>query len=385
MVVDTELLILGGGCAGLSLARDLAAHGQHCPSTRIVEQRVRYENDRTWCFWGDDEIPGVHLAQHHWSQVELRAHQRTVVFNCGAQRYRMISGLQFYEDALQRIAACGQVHLETGVHTISEPSHVDGMWQIETSAGLRRARRLIDTRAINASGEQHAAPILWQSFYGQEIVCEDAPFDPSTVMLMDFIEGCSDRITFIYVLPLSSTRALIEVTVFGPLPLSVAELQEPLRQQIQTRLQHRTFAVARSEHGVLPMGLPSRKRKQDPTYIRAGLMHGAARASTGYAFQRIQRWSKDCAQRLAAGAALIAQPSDPLLMRGMDHLFLTVLRQRPELGAQLFLTMFKRCDSKALIRFLSDRASLLDYLRIVIALPARPFIGQLGHLLTGAR
>jgi lycopene beta-cyclase len=46
-----DLIILGGGCAGLSLARRLSELGEDCPQTVILESRSSYTDDRTWCFW----------------------------------------------------------------------------------------------------------------------------------------------------------------------------------------------------------------------------------------------------------------------------------------------------------------------------------------------
>jgi lycopene beta-cyclase len=48
MTPDTDVLILGGGCAGLSLAVALA---ERAPAMRVdtLEARMDYTRDRTWC------------------------------------------------------------------------------------------------------------------------------------------------------------------------------------------------------------------------------------------------------------------------------------------------------------------------------------------------
>ena len=53
-MTSVDLAILGGGCAGLSLARDIARLAPQTSGGRrvvVLEPRLRYENDRTWCGW----------------------------------------------------------------------------------------------------------------------------------------------------------------------------------------------------------------------------------------------------------------------------------------------------------------------------------------------
>ena len=46
--IDTDVAILGGGCAGLSLAVRLAGTGLR---VTVVEPRLEYEDDRVWSFF----------------------------------------------------------------------------------------------------------------------------------------------------------------------------------------------------------------------------------------------------------------------------------------------------------------------------------------------
>ena len=64
--METELLILGGGCAGLSLARRLVAHGEAAPRTTVIESRSEYADDRTWCFWLHHSAQLTHLVRRRW-------------------------------------------------------------------------------------------------------------------------------------------------------------------------------------------------------------------------------------------------------------------------------------------------------------------------------
>ena len=384
MTDDVDLLILGGGCAGLSLARELAAFGARSPSACIIEQRAQYEDDRTWCFWGHDLALLPELVEHQWPRVQLRSQKAVVTFECGKHPYCMISGRRFYADAREKLAHVRQIRLETAVSVQGAPRLSNGLWQVDTSAGMRRARWLVDTRPGSMPLAAAEAPILWQSFLGQEVVCETPVFDPACATLMDFVVDDSSRIVFTYVLPFSSTRALIELTVFARAPMIPAELSAPLQKQVCARTRQQAHAVVRTEQGILPMGLGLKTGTKQARHLQVGLMQGGARASTGYAFQRIQRWAKEGAAQLVAGVPLTGHRADPPLVRRMDRLFLSLLRHRPGSAPGLFLSMFERSNPDALVRFLSDDASTRDLLRIVTALPAQPFLRQIGRGLRSA-
>ncbi|KAF3996893.1 lycopene cyclase family protein [Glaciimonas immobilis] len=375
MAADFDLIILGGGCAGLSLALHLAALGEHCPRTLIIEARHAYANDRTWCFWGEPAAPLRHLVQQRWNALTVQTDSGQVQVDCAATPYQRISASAFYAEALEVIARTGAITLLLGEFLDGAPRKADRVWHVACRDRAYRAALVIDTRAGLAPRKGTAT--LWQSFYGQEIACADALFDPACVTLMDFRGTDPARILFTYVLPLSTHHALVEVTQFGPVPLGPQQLTSELALAIATRTGGAACEVLRCEHGILPMGLPASVAQPDPTYVRAGILQGAARPATGYAFQRIQRWAERCASQFGEGMLPLGHAADPPLLRTFDALFLSLLHARPSIAPTLFLRLFEAVDSACLTRFLNDQGTLLDYARIVAALPARPFLRHL--------
>ncbi len=378
MTAHYDLIILGGGCAGLSLALRLAELGSRCPRTLIIEQRAVYTNDRTWCFWGDTRTPMQHLAKKKWQQISLRAGAGQTTLQCAATPYHMIPAAAFYAEAIAVIEQTSAITLVMKTALTSPPRRVGSKWQLSSWRGVCETGMVVDTRP--GPLPKAGAATLWQSFYGHEIVCDSDCFDPACVELMDFDQSDPSRILFTYVLPFSERHALVEVTQFGPVPLPPEALKAVLEAAIAKRLKGAAFHCGRSEHGVLPMGnRPGRtpEIKKDPSYVHAGLMQGGARPATGYAFQRLQQWAASCAGQIGKGQLPLAHRPDPLVLRAMDHLFLSVLRSYPALAPQLFLRLFSRVDSASLIRFLNERATIADYAAIVAALPAAPFLRQI--------
>ncbi len=369
-----DVVILGGGCSGLSLAVRLAELGQRSPRTLIVEQRSSYTHDRTWCFWGDGAARHRSLIQHRWSRMTVRSNAGQAIIDCGDTPYQMIPAKAFYQDAVDRLSVCPSTDLQLGVRLTREPTSVGRHWQIETTAGTCFAKTVIDTRPSGPPAQGDAT--LWQSFSGQEIECEEAVFDPGTINLMDFSTADPSRILFTYVLPVSTHRALVEVTQFGPVPLTGEALARDLALAISRRRQGSRCRTLRAEEGVLPMGLHMARKPSQRNYIKVGLTAGAARPCTGYAFQRIQHWADRCAKRLAEGRAAVGHAADPPLLRAMDHLFLSVLRAHPEKAPDIFLSLFANTQSDRMIRFLSGRGRLPDYWNVIGALPILPFLQQ---------
>ena len=373
--MENDLLILGGGAAGLSLARRLAEQGTTAPRTLVLESRVDYADDRTWCFWMHPTAQLTHLVRRRWAKVSLASSTERVLVDCAEFPYALLPSGGFYQDSRECIARSERVRLAMGVAVLGAPRKVDGLWEVATSAGVQRARWIVDTRPSAPPAE--GAAVLWQSFLGQEIEAAGPVFDPTVAEIMHFTQGEAGQILFHYLLPLSPTRALLEVTAFSPKPVGPDGFRAELNRFIDRRLEGRRYQLRREEQGILPMGLPMPVPSADATYVRAGLMAGGARASSGYAFQRIQRWAERCAQSLADGHGPQPHAADGWILRRMDALFLQVLRQRPELAPTLFLAMFRRVAPARLARFMSDQATLLDNLAVIAALPPGPFLREL--------
>ncbi|CAM3718419.1 lycopene cyclase family protein [Polynucleobacter brandtiae] len=381
MAEKYDLIILGGGCAGLSLARELALSKGKKLKVLLLESRKEYKNDRTWCFWEPPEkakkgkqIQAHAGATHQWSMLRISSNLESIFFPCKNRPYQMLASDQFYQAALKTIYSSPQIEVELGAVVEDAVHHFQDHWEVKTSEGVFQSSFLVDTRPDSVN--PNTTSILWQSFYGFEIECSDAIFDSSIADLMDFLPG-SDRIAFIYFLPMSATRALVEFTVFAPSPLTATDLASYLESAVKERVGDTAFTILRSESACLPMGLDVPPRVADASYAKVGVMAGSARASTGYAFQRIQQWARLCAASLVQSGELINQPSDPWIVRKMDILFLKVLRSDPAKAPSLFLSLFKNVSPLIVIRFLSGEARALDYLSVMRSLPATPFIREL--------
>ena len=377
-----DLVVLGGGCAGLSLSMALARYGGRCPRTLVIEPRSNYTNDRTWCYWQDRSAPNPLPALHHWQTMRVAYAGQSVSLDCGLTPYHMLAAQDFYATAQASIDQQPAITLLQGVSAVGEPCRSGGVWEVRTTGGKVTALSVVDTRPSQLPRLDGAA--LWQSFYGLEIECRAAVFEPESMDLMNFLAPDPRHIAFVYALPLTPTRALVEVTVFGATPLGPRELRTRLDAAISERVGDLPFTTLRGEHGILPMGLNEAPRPTQSSCVRVGVMAGGARPSTGYAFQRIQHWAGECAGALVRCGHPVPHQLDPLPLRVMDRIFLDVLRADPIRGGALFFSLFSRTDPARVIRFLSGYGGIVDSLAVIAAMPVSPFVrSALG--LTGRR
>ncbi len=371
--IDCDVAIIGGGCAGLSLAARLASLGERAPRTLILEPRQTYENDRTWSGWRTKPHPFLDCVRASWSRWSIACEGREIVRGNGRMLYDTIPADRFYESAIAAIARAPAIDLVRGVSAGAIGQNAQAAW-VQTDQGRLRTRLLIDTRPPPVS----AGEGLLQSFTGIEVETPEPRFDPATVGLMAFEAPARDDITFLYTLPFSPTRALLELTRMSPVCG-----RAPAREQVRALLRERLgcdFIVHRHETGCLPMIPLGPAPPAPPRMLRMGTLAGALRASTGYGFANIQAQAEDLARRMDGGAEAAlgwrAAPP-PAWMRGMDRLFLQVLRRHPENGPRLLTTLFRRCPTAPLVRFLTGTGGLLDGGRVALSMPKAPFLREL--------
>ena len=59
---DFDYIIIGGGCAGLTLAYELEYHDKLKNKTlAIIEKRDEYKRDKTWSYWKTVPLSLIHI------------------------------------------------------------------------------------------------------------------------------------------------------------------------------------------------------------------------------------------------------------------------------------------------------------------------------------
>jgi lycopene beta-cyclase len=291
----------------------------------------------------------------------------------------MLESHHFYENALGLIGSNANIQLMLGQEVRLAPIKTEHGWYIKTGNLELTATQVLDTRPPKKVS--HNDSVLWQSFVGYEVQTESDCFSPEQMVLMAFDHSFKSGLAFTYILPTTEKKALIEYTVFSENRMSEEELMEGLKKSIGQQIANRPYKILRVEHGILPMGNKLTTQNNESSYLFAGLFEGAARPSSGYAFQRIQSWANKCAHSMVTKNTLYAFPKEKRLQSFMDGLFLNVIKKNPTMAASLFEDLFRECNLKTVVKFMSDQASISDCLEIIRALPPKPFIEALPHFI----
>lgn len=161
---DVDIAILGGGCAGLSLAVRLAAAGR---DLCIIEPRSRYTDDRVWSFWRTAPDPFEDCVRAFWTHWDVCGPGGTVHRGSSEIQYQSIASGLFYDRAQSVLADCSTATLSLGTSASTVRKSAHG-WQIETNAGTFSAQHVVDTRPPSR------VPPYGQFFLGWEIRTERA-------------------------------------------------------------------------------------------------------------------------------------------------------------------------------------------------------------------
>ena len=374
MAERADLVVIGGGLSGLSLALRLAQAG-YGGRVSIIEPRLHYEDDRSWAFWTRRGSPWCASAARTWDRWSFsRSDGATVSRSAAGWCYAYVRSIDFYQAALRTVAASPNITLLAGIQAGKVEARGDEV-TVASSAGTLAARHVVDTRPPPAS-QSLAAP-MFQSFAGRELRLLQPGFDPGEVELMTDMRCDSRGLVFTYVLALSATQALVEVTRFSTQPVGASELAPDLDALLEARGWSQA-QVLRRESAILPMGLPAAASAGIVRgVVSAGIGAGALRAATGYGFLRIQAWAERCAEALMRGGPPLGHPAEPRLRGWMDGVFLRALANHPERAPEFFMRLGTTVPAPAFVRFMSDQAGWADHARIVAALPPGPFLQAL--------
>lgn len=378
-------VILGAGCAGLSVCYYLLERGVTEPIL-ILDQRTTFDDDRTWCFWDVEDTPFSHLAIESWRSWSVTSGKRTITQTSESHPYLCLAAGDFYESVLRSIAAYPNVTLRLG-EAVESREERGAHTLVRTSGDTYAACVVLDGRGL-AAGSPAFTELrqrsCWvpQQFLGMRLRTTRPVFDPEVCTLMDFSVNQSRGLRFMYALPFGEREALVENVYLSEVEVSAEEHRVEISAYLHDHygLLPHEYRVDGEERGYIPMTDYRFSRRIGERSYSIGMLGGETRPSTGYTFLRIQRYCRALAEALA-GDREPPLRADPWRFEVLDAIFLRFMRRYPERCPDIYATMFNRVPPSALVRFLTERSTPLEDLRLILALPKTPFLKVAGGML----
>ena len=189
---EFDYVILGGGCAGLSLAYELDINNKiKNKSLAIVEIREEYRRDKTWSFWKIDNHNFDDCIIKSWNNFSINSKLGSYEVLNKDYPYQTIDSKLFYNKILNKIKQNKNIEFFKNTDQLN----------LDNS---------IIFNSIPPKGNYDDK--LWQHFKGVEIETSKNIFDDKIFNLMDFDCDQRNSVHFFYTLPFQKNRALIETT-----------------------------------------------------------------------------------------------------------------------------------------------------------------------------
>jgi lycopene beta-cyclase len=361
-----DYIIAGAGCAGYSLLYHLLQDPFLCKKKiLVVDTNFNKGNDRTWCFWEDTDGPFESIVCKKWSNIEVLKGRMQRLLPTAPFEYKMIQGIDFY----QYISAFakGFDNVEWIASKILSINTAHGGARVQWEGGAANANYVFSS--INGERIQST---LWQHFKGNVVEFDDAVFDKSVARLMDFNVPQMDATAFMYLLPLTDKKALVEYTLFSPNILETAEYDLVLNAYMEAHYKGQAYSIVHTEQGAIPMTTKKITSIID-NVISIGTMGDAVKASTGYAFQFIQKQTQQIVKQLKLNQTLDASVHYTR-HQFYDAVLLYILEHKKMEGDEIFARIFKKNDAATVFKFLSNTSNLIEDISIMLSLPTQIFL-----------
>jgi lycopene beta-cyclase len=367
---DYDAVIAGGGLAGLSLAAHLAAGGWRQRRVLVVDDPAERPPAVGWGFWS--RRPGLldDAVSRSYDRVRVRAAGTERTLPLGAYRYRVVHRSDLLRVVRWMLHRCRGFELRSG--------RVEGVRDGPGGAETTVDGRVVRSRwAFDSVSRPPASPVdASLAFTGWEVACDRPHFDPDTPTLFDFRASPTGGASFVYVLPEDAHRALVEVTEFVPrhsAPPSASDRRTGLAAYLRDVVHCDDYRIRRAESAVVPLRCrPEARRGRHVLAI--GARGGLVKASTGYAYQRIQRDSAAIAASLVRYGHPFGGPPPRRRHRLLDAVLLEVLDREPARLEQTFARLFADNPVDRVLRFLDEDTGVGDEVRLIASLPPTPFL-----------
>lgn len=351
--------------SGLSLGFYLNESSMRDKKILIIDREVKATNDHTWCFWENGNSVFEEIVFRRWDKFWFYGTREfSELLELEKYQYKMIRAIDFYEFIIPKLAENPTVtFLQADISAVENDL-------VKTSHGDFTAKEFIFDSFTRKNYDNPNYRNLWQHFLGWEIETENV-FNTDEPTLFDFRVEQKNECRFVYILPFSTNKALIEFTVFSDNLLKKSEYENGLSKYLSEILRLENYEIKSNEHGVIPMSDEPHEEFPSEKIIRIGTSGGYVKPSTGYSFKRTQRRLRKLVNCLEKGK--IEKVERPSWKNYLDSVLLDVLESKKHPADDVFTSLFKNNPTEKVLKFLDEDTTFAEDLRIMRSVPMLPF------------
>ena len=226
------------------------------------------------------------------------------------------------------------------------------------------AENIYDSRSVKEKKGE-----LIQHFLGINITVEDNTFNEKKLTLMHFTKE-NNVLHFIYILPFSHNKALVESTVFSKEVFPTSWYRQKINDYLKEK-NINTYKEQSFEKGVIPMFFVEEKMSTNSNIFNIGIRGGATKPSTGYAFSFLIKQIQ-----LLKNSKKNYVNIHRFLERKMDKVFINFLKNNREDGKS-FIKLASNLNGNEFQSFMMGESNIFTKLKIIKSMPKLPFIKEL--------
>ena len=354
--------------AGLSLGFYLNASKLRDKKVLIIDRDLKNTNDHTWCFWEKEKSLFEDIVFRKWQSIWFHGTREfSTSLGLDNYEYKMIRAVDLYEFTRAKLEANPSFSfLQADVLEVENDT-------VRTDKGEFSAKEFVFDSFTRKTYDNPKYQNLWQHFLGWVIETKEDVFDETRPTLFDFRVEQKDECRFIYILPFSKNKALIEFTIFSDNLLEENEYEVNLQKYFAEVLKIKDYKILETEKGVIPMSDAPHEENPFPKVIRIGTSGGYVKPSTGYSFKRTQRNLQKIVNGLTKNQKPKTKNQNSKWKSYLDSVLLNVLLTKKHSAADVFTYLFEKNETSQVLRFLDEETSFAEDVRIMQTVPLAPF------------
>ena len=341
----------------------------------IIELNELAQDEKTWCYWEGDIGKFDNYINAKWNSALFKNENNSI--NCLNEGlvYKQISSTQFIENLFNKLVL--NVSLTLKKETFVSFKSNDFEVEIVTDKNSYNSEYFFSSVLVNSNYKSSLKyPLLNQHFIGWFVETKDSFFDSEKATFMDFSVDQKQNTRFMYVLPFSKNKALLEYTLFSKDLLAKEEYEHEI-ELYMSKMGITYYSILKKEQGNIPMTVYPFWKDNEKRVLFIGTAGGWTKASTGYTFKNSIKKAEEVVSFLKKGNVDFKNFYKWNKFNFYDSLFVDVLYTNNNLGKKIFSGMFTKVNPNLILKFLDEQTSFYEDLKIILACPKLPFLRAL--------